>query len=117
MANNKIYSFLGLAAKAGKVISGEEACERTIKAGKAKLVIVADDASDRTKRKFDNICKYNVVELKLFGEKKFLGKFIGKEARSVIAILGEEFAKHLREMIESINIEFGGEQIGKSQNL
>ena len=117
MTNNKIYSFLGLAAKAGKVISGEEACERTIKAGKAKLVIVADDASDRTKRKFASICKQNVVEFKNFGEKEFLGKFIGKEARSVIAILGEEFAKHLGEMIEGINIEFGGERIGKSQNL
>ncbi|HHW48604.1 MAG TPA: 50S ribosomal protein L7ae [Clostridiaceae bacterium] len=114
MTNNKIYSFLGLATKAGKVISGEEACERIIKAGKAKLVIVADDASDRTKRKFDNICKYNDVELKFFGEKEFLGKFIGKEARSVIAILSKEFAKRLGEMIEGINNEFGGEQIGKS---
>jgi len=117
MTNNKIYSFLGLATKAGKVVSGEEACERVIKAGKAKLVIVADDASERTKRKFKSICNYNGVKLKFFGEKIFLGKFIGKEARSVIAVLGKEFAERLGEMIEGINIESGGEQIGESQNL
>ena len=54
----RIYSFLGLATKAGKLISGEETCERALKLGKVFLVIVSDDASDNTKKKFNDMCKY-----------------------------------------------------------
>lgn len=114
MTNNKIYAFLGLAAKAGKTISGEEACERNLKSGRAKLVIVANDASGRTKSKFLGMCRNNNIELKVFGEKELLGKCIGKETRSVVAIQAVEFAKHLSEMIENNNNEFGGEQIEKN---
>ena len=40
---------LGLAAKAGKVASGEFMTENSVKTGMAALVIVATDASDNTK--------------------------------------------------------------------
>lgn len=46
---DKILNFLGLAARAGKVVSGEFSVEKLIKANKAKLVLVALDASDPTK--------------------------------------------------------------------
>jgi len=45
MLENRIYSFLGLARKANKLAAGYESCERLLKAGKAELVIVAEDAS------------------------------------------------------------------------
>ena len=38
-------SLAGLAAKAGKVVSGEFATEKAVKTGKAYLVITAQDAS------------------------------------------------------------------------
>ena len=43
---------LGLAAKAGKIVSGEFATEQAIKADKACLVVIAKDASDNTTKKF-----------------------------------------------------------------
>ena len=49
MMQDKAYSFLGLAAKAGKLISGDETCERALKAGKVHLVIVSEDASGNTR--------------------------------------------------------------------
>ena len=36
---------LGLAMKAGKVVSGEFATDKSVKSGKAWLVIVSEDAS------------------------------------------------------------------------
>ena len=38
-------SLVGLAAKAGKVVSGEFATEKAVKTQKAFLVIIAQDAS------------------------------------------------------------------------
>lgn len=50
--NSKVLSMLGLAAKAGKVASGEFSTEKEVKSGNACLVIVAEDASDNTKKLF-----------------------------------------------------------------
>lgn len=98
---SKIYSFLGLATKAGKLLSGDEACDKAIKSGKAKLIIVAGDASSNTKKKFADMCKYRGVNIRVFGEKDQIGRYTGKEVRSVVAILDWGFAGRLIEMIDS----------------
>ena len=55
--NDKVISLLGLAERAGKIASGEFAAEKAVKIGKARLIIVAEDASDNTKKKFsDTFC-------------------------------------------------------------
>ena len=51
----RILSMLGLAAKAGNLVSGEFSVEKAVKEHKAFLVIVAGDASDNTKKNFRNI--------------------------------------------------------------
>jgi len=42
---------LGLATKAGKITFGTEASTECINKKKAKLVIIAEDSSDKTKKK------------------------------------------------------------------
>ena len=39
-----LYSFLGLCMKAGKLSSGEVGTQQSITSGKAKLVIISQDA-------------------------------------------------------------------------
>ena len=52
MINNNILGLIGLAMKAGKIAFGADSVEETILKGKAKLVIVSKDSSERTKNKF-----------------------------------------------------------------
>ncbi|NLK68995.1 MAG: 50S ribosomal protein L7ae [Clostridiaceae bacterium] len=99
MVTDNVYSFIGLAMKAGKVVSGEQSCEKIIKCHKAFLVIVSEDASFNTVKKFTDDCSYNGVPFLQFGEKERLGKSIGKDLRSVIAITDEGFSKRLTELI------------------
>jgi len=106
--SDRIYSFLGLAARAGKLTSGDEACERALKAGKVYLIVVSEDASDNTKKKFREMCRYRNTALRFFGEKEKLGKFIGKDVRSVVAVADKNFAGHLVEMIDDRGTEYGG---------
>ena len=46
---DRFHQLLGLAAKAGAVVSGEFAVEQSIRKKETFLVIVAEDASDNTK--------------------------------------------------------------------
>ena len=89
---DKILSLIGLAVKAGRCISGEVMTESETKSGKAKLVIVARDASDNTKKKFRDMCKFYRVPICFYGDKDTLGHAMGKEFRASLAILDEGFA-------------------------
>lgn len=111
---DRIYLFLGLAAKAGKLVSGEEACEKALKSGKVELVLIASNASENTQKKMSDMCSFRSVKAKIFGEKGKLGKYIGKENRSAVAVLDHGFASRLTEMIENNESEMGGDINGKA---
>lgn len=86
MKPDRTLSMLGIAAKSGNVQSGEFSTEKAVKCGQAKLVIVAEDASDNTKKKFENMCEFYHVPCKIYAPKETLGHFIGKEYRASLAI-------------------------------
>lgn len=95
MANDRFLSLLGLATKAGKVASGEYMTEKSVKEGKAFLVVVAEDSSDNTKKNFKDMCAFYEIPYKEYGIKESLGKAIGKEFRASCAVLDEGFARSL----------------------
>ena len=91
----KTYSMLGLATKAGKVVSGEFSTEKSIKSGAAYVVVVSEDASDNTKKLFSNKCKSYGVPMYFFGTKEELGHAIGKAMRTSLAVTDENLAKNI----------------------
>lgn len=97
--NDKVISLLGLAERAGKIASGEFAAEKAVKTGKARLIIVAEDASDNTKKKFSDMCKYYQVPFACYSQKELLGHGIGKEFRASLAVLDGGFAESNRETV------------------
>ncbi len=101
---DRVLSMLGMAAKAGKIESGEFSTEKAVKGGRGRLVIVAEDASDNTKKMFTNMCKYYKVPFVVFGTKEELGHWIGKAYRASICILDEGFAKAVLKKI-NLNME------------
>lgn len=74
---------LGLAAKAGKVASGEFMTENSVKTGMAALVIVATDASDNTKKKFRNMCEFYEVPMYEFWHQRCIMTFDRKRISSI----------------------------------
>lgn len=111
----KIYSMLGLAMKAGKVVSGEFATDKSIKSGAARVVLVSEDASDNTKKMFSNMCAFYQVPRYFFGTKETLGHAIGKAMRSSLAITDENFANSIIKHLEqSANREGEEEENGKN---
>ncbi|WP_318504558.1 YlxQ family RNA-binding protein [Bacillus sp. T3] len=93
-------SLLGLANRARKIISGEELSVKEIRSGKAKLVLLSADASANTTKKITDKCKSYHVPVKLVEDRFLLGKSIGKEARVVVTVLDEGFAKKLLTLLD-----------------
>jgi len=102
MQRDRLLSMMGLATKAGKVKSGEFSVEKSIKEGKAFLVIVAEDASDNTKKNFTDMCNFYKTRIIFHGNKESLGNAIGKQHRACVALLDEGFAKSILKLKEDI---------------
>ncbi len=84
---------MGIAAKAGKIRSGEFQTEHSVKSGKAALCILSSDASDRTKKHFTDMCAYRNIPVYTADEDKAaLGHMIGRGPRSSAAIEDEGLA-------------------------
>ena len=97
--NNKVYSYLGICQKAGKLISGEGACEKAIASGDGKLIIIAQDASDNTKKKFLNKAEYYHVPVYIKGERDILSSAIGKINRPTVVITDKGLSEKIIELL------------------
>ncbi len=101
--DRKVYSLLGLAARARRLASGEFMTEKSVKTGQAALVITAQDASDNTKKNFRDMCTYYQVPFFLFGTKEELGRAIGKELRASLAVNDAGFAEAIKKELAAGN--------------
>lgn len=102
MNNDKILSLLGLATKSGKLVSGEFMVEKVVKEHKARLVIIATDTSDGSKKNYRDMCTFYHVPIYEYGTKETLGHCIGKEIRAAVAVSDEGFAKSLIQKLEDL---------------
>lgn len=93
-------SLLGLAARARKIISGEELVVKEIQRKSAKLVLLSKDASKNTEKKIKDKCSFYQVPLRYVPNRSELGQAIGKDERVVIGILDDGFAKKLNTLLE-----------------
>ena len=101
---NKGLSMVGLATRARGTVSGEFATEKAVKERKAKLVIVATDASDNTKKLFRNKCEYYGVPFFIVGTKEELGKVTGAVMRASLAVVDGRFSDNIIEKLEQNEI-------------
>lgn len=92
---NKIYSMLGIARKGGKISIGFDVTSLDIKANKSKLVLIAENASEKTKNNIIYLCdKYNIKYI-VYGENEILGKCLGRKVVSVLSVHDTNIASYL----------------------
>lgn len=98
--NRKLTQILGLCQRAGKLASGETGCLNAIRDSSAQLIILAENASDNTKKRFSDSASFYNKKLVVVGDKFELGRAIGKDDRAVLCVIDSGFAKKIVEMIE-----------------
>ena len=102
---NRVLSMLGIAAKSGNVVSGEFSTEKAVKSFRAYVVIVSEEASENTRKKFTNMTDFYQVPMYIFGTKDELGSCIGKEFRASLAITDENLAKAVMQKLADYKTE------------
>lgn len=91
----KALSMLSIACKAGKVQSGGFLTEQAIQDGRACLVLIAADASANTQKKFTDKCRYYQIPFAVVFDSFTLGRQIGKQERTVLAITDRGLANQI----------------------
>ena len=95
----KILNLLGLAQRAGRLISGEELVVDAIRKQQAKLVFLANDAAGNLSKKVtDKSHTYQVEVVTAFSTLE-VSAAVGK-ARKVLAVTDARFTKKMRSIME-----------------
>jgi ribosomal protein L7Ae-like RNA K-turn-binding protein len=100
----KILNLLGLATRAGLLVSGEDTVIDAIQRKKAKIVFLGNDASSNTLDKFQKKCFFYKIELNTMFTSEDLSCSIGKN-RMVLAILDEGFYKSIKKYLGGVENE------------
>lgn len=92
---NNYLNILGLAYRARKCSTGEDTIIQDIQKNRAKLILIASDISEVTKKKMTDKCKSFHVPYMEVDDRITLAHAIGKSERVAIAILDDGFAKKM----------------------
>ena len=95
---DKLLAFLGIAKRANALAMGHDLSMDMVKSGKAKLVMIAADASERLEREFLRAAEGCPV-IRINKSINDIGLALPK-AVGVIAVEGNGFANRLIELIE-----------------
>ena len=98
--NNKLkqINLLGLALPAGMLESGSQSVLVAIRNKRAKLVLIADDASSNTKKQFLDKCEFYKIPSHILLSKAEISAAIGKE-RTVCAFTDDGFAQSFKKLL------------------
>lgn len=94
---NKFYQMLSIARKANKVVYGYDTTVDILKnSNKNILVIIAQDASEKTKKNVIFECNKVNNEYLEYGEKVVYGKILRKKEVSVLAVTDSNIISYLK---------------------
>ena len=81
----QMVGYIGLAMRAGQVISGEAACVNAIRAGKAAVALLDSGASENARKRLTDTCAYYSLPLVLVPE-EMLQDAVGKPGRMALVL-------------------------------
>ncbi|MGX7023393.1 YlxQ-related RNA-binding protein [Vagococcus hydrophili] len=96
---DKFLNLLGLATKAGKLVSGDDTTVKAVRKNNVRLVIVATDASEGTIKKMTDKCQYYQTPIIVACTKAEISHAIGK-SRTIIGVCDNGFSKKMRELLK-----------------
>lgn len=103
---NKILGLIGLSAKSGRIAFGADSVKREMLKGKIKLLILAENSSERTKLKFKKIADEAKIPIIFFGTISNISNAIGKTNKAILGIMDMNLAREIKKIYN------GGDSIG-----
>ena len=105
MLTDKLAGYLGFAARARKLQTGYNTVLSLVEKRKARLVIVAEDATEGTRDKISGKCSSHSVPCVIYGKSDDLSHVTGTGQTTVFAVTDGDFAKVISGKIDRIRSE------------
>lgn len=102
MTPKRVLSFIGLAAKAGKIVAGFDGVSMSIGQKTVKLVIIARDTSPGTAKKIESLCNNEHVPVYRFFEKDAIGDALGKSPKAIVAVTDDNFSREIANKLDRL---------------
>ncbi len=99
MNDTRINGLLGLARRGGRLVFGETAISKGY-AGKVKLLIIASDASEKTRANVQTCASSKQIPLITYGNKDSLAAIFNKGQIAVIGISDQHLAAKIKQELE-----------------
>lgn len=97
----RVLTLLGFAQAAGKIASGETAVHLALERQKARLVVLAGDAADATKKRIVRLAeRLQVPIVMLDTNRDALGLAIGKSPRAAVVVMDAQFARAIQRSLD-----------------
>lgn len=104
MTNSKLRSYLGFAIRSRNLYSGYDTCANLIKKNKLRLLIITEDASEKTRDKFSKLAEKHGVPVNFVESSAFMEELTGLADRNIYGItdsnLAEAISKEIISMIK-----------------
>lgn len=97
---SKLESYFGFARKSGNLVAGYDTCIQLMKRNRIKLLIVTEDASEKTREKFLKLAEKNHVRIHVFGKTEELSEMTGMASRNIYGLTDSNFANAIAKEIE-----------------
>jgi ribosomal protein L7Ae-like RNA K-turn-binding protein len=95
----QLLDLLGLAARAGRVVSGTDAVRQAVREGQVTLVILAADASPTQRAKLTPLLEARQVKHYSLLSREQLGGAIGRGPVSALGVADANFARRARVLL------------------
>jgi len=99
---NKVFSYMGFAAKARKLVTGYNTCVYMMEKRKIRLLILAEDLAENSVKKMVSAAEKHHVSYKIFGTKEQLSQITGNADKGIYGITDDNFAKVISDGIDHI---------------
>ena len=96
----EVLRLLGLARRAGAVVSGTEAVRGAIRQGEARMVLLAEDVSGPQLKKVERTLENRSIPTAKLGTRAILGAAVGRAPVSAVAVTGGSFARQVQRKLD-----------------
>ncbi|MCK8624030.1 L7Ae/L30e/S12e/Gadd45 family ribosomal protein [Apilactobacillus xinyiensis] len=97
VVNKKILNLIGIARRAGKVVTGEDIILSAIKKNKVRFLLIASDTGSSVYKKFNDKAKFYKIPTNCSFNKAQISDAIGMQ-RTILGINDLGFSKKLSEL-------------------
>lgn len=105
MISDKLFGYLGFAAKARKLSAGYNTCLMLVEKRKVRLLIITEDTAEGSIEKMARKCEAGHIDYRVFGTREELSRITGRQGNNIFAVTDAGFARVILDEIDRIQAE------------